>query len=50
VELVAVETQTGSIRLQTNSLLAEDSRGTGLNLELPKTEKVTRLLPLKNQL
>lgn len=50
VELVAVETQTGSIRLQTDSLLAEDSRGTGLNLELPKTEKVTRLLPLKNQL
>jgi len=50
VELVAVETQTGSIRLQTNSLLAEDSRGTGLNLELPKTEKVTRLLPLNNQL
>ena len=50
VELVAVETQTGSIRLQTDSLLAEDSRGTGLNLELPKTEKVTRLLPLNNQL
>ena len=50
VELVAVETQTGSIRLQTDSLVAEDSRGTGLNLELPKTEKVTRLLPLKNQL
>ena len=50
VELVAVETQTGSIRLQTDGLLAEDSRGTGLNLELPKTEKVTRLLPLKNQL
>ena len=50
VGLVAVETQTGSIRLQTNSLLAEDSRGTGLNLELPKTEKVTRLLPLNNQL
>ena len=50
VELVAVETQTGSIRLQTDSLIAEDSRGTGLNLELPKTEKVTRLLPLKNQL
>lgn len=50
VELVAVETQTGSIRLQTESLLAEDSRGTGLNLELPKTEKVTRLLPLNNQL
>jgi len=50
IEMVAVETQTGSIRLQTNSLLAEDSRGTGLNLELPKTEKVTRLLPLKNQL
>jgi len=50
VELVAVETQTGSIRLQTDSLLAEDSRGTGLNLELPKTEKVTRLLPLYNQL
>ncbi len=50
VELVAVETQTGSIRLQTDGLLAEDSRGTGLNLELPKTEKVTRLLPLNNQL
>ena len=50
VELVAVETQTGSIRLQTDSLVAEDSRGTGLNLELPKTEKVTRLLPLNNQL
>ena len=50
VELVAVETQTGSIRLQTDGLLAEDSRGTGLNLELPKTEKVTRLLPLYNQL
>ena len=50
VELVAVETQTGSIRLQTDSLVAEDSRGTGLNLELPKTEKVTRLLSLKNQL
>ena len=50
IEMVAVETQTGSIRLQTNSLLAEDRRGTGLNLELPKTEKVTRLLPLKNQL
>lgn len=50
VELVAVETQTGSIRLQTDSLLAEDSHGTGLNLELPKTEKVTRLLPLNNQL
>lgn len=50
IEMVAVETQTGSIRLQTNSLLAEDSRGTGLNLELPKTEKVTRLLPLNNQL
>lgn len=50
VELVAVETQTGSIRLKTDSLLAEDSRGTGLNLELPKTEKVTRLLPLNNQL
>ena len=50
VEMVAVETQTGSIRLQTDSLLAEDSRGTGLNLELPKTEKVTRLLPLNNQL
>ena len=50
IEMVAVETQTGSIRLQTDSLSAEDSRGTGLNLELPKTEKVTRLLPLKNQL
>jgi DNA gyrase subunit A len=50
VELVAVETQTGSIRLQTDNLLAEDSRGTGLNLELPKAEKVTRLLPLNNQL
>jgi len=50
IEMVAVETQTGSIRLQTDSLVAEDSRGTGLNLELPKTEKVTRLLPLKNQL
>ncbi|WP_341883482.1 DNA topoisomerase (ATP-hydrolyzing) [Synechococcus sp. UW140] len=50
VELVAVETQTGSIRLQTDGLSAEDSRGTGLNLELPKTEKVTRLLPLNNQL
>lgn len=50
IEMVAVETQTGSIRLQTDNLLAEDSRGTGLNLELPKTEKVTRLLPLKNQL
>ena len=50
VELVAVETQTGSIRLQTDGLLAEDSRGTGLNLELPKTEKVTRLLPLNNHL
>jgi len=50
VELVAVETQTGSIRLQTDSLSTEDSRGTGLNLELPKTEKVTRLLPLNNQL
>ena len=50
IEMVAVETQTGSIRLQTDSLSTEDSRGTGLNLELPKTEKVTRLLPLKNQL
>ncbi len=50
VELVAVETQTGSIRLETGSLLAEDSRGTGLNLDIPKTEKVTRLLPLNNQL
>lgn len=50
VELVAVETQTGSIRLETGSLLAEDSRGTGLNIDIPKTEKVTRLLPLNNQL
>ena len=50
IEMVAVETQTGSIRLQTDNLLAEDSRGTGLNLELPKAEKVTRLLPLNNQL
>lgn len=50
IEMVAVETQTGSIRLQTDSLSTEDSRGTGLNLELPKTEKVTRLLPLNNQL
>lgn len=49
-ELIAVKTNSGSIRLKTDSIKTEDSHGTGLNLELPKTEKVTKLLPLNNQL
>jgi len=47
-ELIAVKTNSGSIRLKTDSIKTEDSHGTGLNLELPKTEKIVCLIPLIN--
>ena len=41
-----VETQAGSLRLQSDSLPVEDGRGTGQQLQLPKGQTVQRLLPL----
>ena len=43
---LSVETQAGSLRLASDSLLVEDGRGTGQQLKLPKGQTVQRLLPL----
>mgnify|MGYP001173212312 FL=1 len=43
---LTVETQAGSLRLQSDSLPVEDGRGTGQQLQLPKGQTVQRLLPL----
>ncbi len=43
---LTVETQAGSLRLQSDSLPVEDGRGTGQQLQLPKGQIVQRLLPM----
>jgi len=43
---LSVETQAGSLRLQSDALPVEDGRGTGQQLKLPKGQTVQRLLPL----
>jgi DNA gyrase subunit A len=49
-EMIAIETNNGSLRIKTDTLISQDSHGTGEDLDLPKTETVIKLLPLLNQL
>jgi len=45
--LMAAETKDGSLRFQPKEITAEDSRGTGIQLELPQGQNLERLVPLE---
>ena len=44
--MVSVCTSGGSMRVNTTELAVEDGRGSGTQLELPKTQAVEELIPL----